>query len=61
MLVYGAIQISATVLSAISLAAIALGFYAVKQESKSFNGCVEEVIAKSKTNAQAVRFCNGGN
>ena len=61
MLAYGVIQISATVLSAISLAAIALGFCAVKQESKSFNGCVEEVIAKGKTNSQAVRFCNGGN
>lgn len=61
MLAYGVIQISATVLSAISLAAIALGFCAVKQESKEFNGCVEEVIAEGKTNAQAVRFCNGGN
>ena len=61
MFVYGVIQISATVLSAISLAAIALGFCAVKQESKVFNGCVEEVIAEGKTNAQAVRFCNGGN
>jgi hypothetical protein len=61
MLAYGVIQISATVLSAISLAAIALGFCAVKQESKAFNGCVEEVIAEGKTNAQAVRFCNGGN
>ena len=61
MLAYGIIQISATVVSAISLAAIAFGFCAVKQESKAFNGCVEEVIADGKTNAQAVRFCNGGN
>ena len=61
MLAYGVLQISATVLSAISLAAIALGFCAVKQESKAFNGCVEEVIAEGNTNAQAVRFCNGGN
>ncbi|MEJ6657672.1 MAG: hypothetical protein QNL17_02560 [Synechococcus sp. ChSW.bin.154] len=61
MLAYGVIQISATVLSAISLAAIALGFCAVKQESTAFTGCVEEVIAEGKTNAQAVRFCNGGN
>ena len=60
MLAYGIIQISATVVSAISLAAIAFGFCAVKQESKAFNGCVEEVIADGKTNAQAVRFCNGG-
>ena len=61
MLPYGLIQISATVLSAISLAAIALGLWAVKQESKMFNGCVEEVISEGKTNAQAVRFGNGGN
>tara|TARA_B100001175_G_scaffold295613_1_gene283838 strand:+ start:200 stop:436 length:237 start_codon:yes stop_codon:yes gene_type:complete len=61
MLAYGIIQISATVVSAISLAAIAFGFVAVKQESKAFNGCVEEVIAEGKTSAQAVRFCNGGN
>ena len=60
MLAYGVIQISATVVSAISLAAIALGLCAVKQESKAFNGCVQEVIAEGKTNAQAVRFCNGG-
>ena len=61
MLAYGVIQITATVVSAISLAAIAFGFVAVKQESKAFNGCVQEVIAEGKTNSQAVRFCNGGN
>ena len=61
MVAYGLIQISASVISAISLAAIALGVCAVKQESKAFNGCVIEVTAEGKTNAQAVRFCNGGN
>ena len=61
MLAYGVIQISATVVSAISLAAIALGLCAVQQESKAFNGCVQEVIAEGKTNSSAVRFCNGGN
>ena len=60
MLAYGIVQISATVVSAISLAAIALGFCAVKQESRTFNDCVEAVIADGKTNALAVRFCNGG-
>ena len=60
MLAYGVIQISATVVSAISLAAIAFGLCAVKQESKAFNECVEEVIAAGRTNAQAVRYCNGG-
>ena len=61
MFAYGVIQISATVVSALSLAAIALGLCAVKQESKAFNGCVQEVIAEGKTNSAAVRFCNGGN
>ena len=61
MLAYGVVQISATVVSAISLAAIALGLCAVKQESKAFNGCVQEVIAEGKINSAAVRFCNGGN
>ena len=61
MLAFGVIQISATVVSALSLAAIALGLCAVKQESKAFNGCVQEVIAEGKINSAAVRFCNGGN
>ena len=60
MLAYGVIQISATVVSAISLAAIALGLCSIKQESKAFNTCVNEVIAEGKTNAAAVRYCNGG-
>ena len=60
MLAYGVIQISATVVSAISLAAIALGLCSIKQESKTFNTCVDEVIAEGKTNAAAVRYCNGG-
>ena len=60
MLAYGVIQISATVVSAISLAAIAVGLCAVKQESKLFNGCVETVVAQGRSNAEAVRYCNGG-
>ena len=60
MLAYGVIQISATVVSAISLAAIAMGLCAVKQESKLFNGCVETVVAQGRSNAEAVRYCNGG-
>ena len=61
MLAYGVIQITATVVSAISLAAIALGVCSITQESKVFNGCVEETIGTGKSNAEAVRFCNGGN
>ena len=60
MLAYGFIKISATVVSAMSLAPIAFSLCAVKQQSKEFNGCVQEVIAEGKSNAQAVRFCNGG-
>ena len=60
MLAYGVTQITATVVSAISLAVIAVGLCAVKQESKVFNGCVEEVTAAGRSNAEAVRYCNGG-
>jgi hypothetical protein len=60
MLTYGVIQISATVVSALSLAAIAIGLCAVKQESKLFNGCVETVVAEGRSQSEAVRYCNGG-
>ena len=60
MLAYGVIQISATVVSAVSLAAIAFGFCAVKQESRLFNGCVEAVVAEGRSQSEAVRYCNGG-
>ena len=60
MLAYGVVQISATVVSAISLAAIALSLCPLKQQSSAFNGCVIEMIAQGESNAQAVRHCNGG-
>ena len=60
MLAYGVVQISATVVSAISLAAIALSLCPLKQQSSAFNGCVTEMIAQGESNAQAVRHCNGG-
>ena len=60
MLAYGLVQISATVVSAVSLAAIAVGLCAVKQESGLFNGCVETVVAEGRSQAEAVRYCNGG-
>jgi hypothetical protein len=60
MLAYGVIQISATVVSALSLAAIAIGLCSVKQESKLFNGCVETVVAEGRSQSEAVRYCNGG-
>ena len=60
MLAYGVIQISASVVSAISLAAIALSLYAVKQQSKAFNTCINQSIEQGLEQAQAVRYCNGG-
>ena len=59
MLAYGVIQMSATVLSAISLAAIALSLYSIKQRNNLFTGCVDEVIAGGRSRA-AFRYCNGG-
>ena len=52
MLAYGLVQISATVVSAVSLAAIAVGLCAVKQESRLFNGCVETVVAEGRSQAE---------
>ena len=60
MLAFGLVQIGTGVVSALSLAAIALSFCSIKQESKFFNDCVEEVRESGKTNSFAVRFCNGG-
>ena len=54
------IQLGSSVISAIALAAIALSFCSVKQESKVFNECVEEVKATGQSSSNAVRFCNGG-
>ena len=61
MFAYGIIQLGSSVVSALALAAIALSFCSVKQESKVFNECVEEVQATGKSSSDAVRFCNGGN
>ena len=61
MFAYGIIQLGSSVISAIALAAIALSLCSVKQESKAFNECVEEVQVTGKTSSDAVRFCNGGN
>ena len=61
MLAYGIIQLGTSVVSALSLAAIALGFCSVKQEAKVFTNCVEEVRESGKSASAAVRFCNGGN
>ena len=60
MFAYGIIQLGSNVVSAVALAAIALSFCSLKQESKVFNECVEEIQASGKSSSSAVRFCNGG-
>ena len=58
---YGFIQLGSSFVSAVALAAIAFGFCSVKKESKIFNSCVSEIVKKGSSNAEAVRYCNGGN
>ena len=60
MFTYGIIQLGSNVVSAVAVAAIALSFCSLKQESKVFNECVEEIQATGKSSSDAVRFCNGG-
>ena len=60
MFAYGIIQLGSNVISAIALAAIAISFCSVKQESKVFNACVEEIQATGKSTSKAVHFCSGG-
>ena len=60
MFAYGIIQLSSNFVSAVALAAIAFSFCSVKQESKVFNECVEEIQTIGKSSSEAVRYCNGG-
>ena len=60
MFAYGLIQLGSSVVSAAALAAIALGLCSLKQESKLFNECVQEIQASGNSASDAVRFCNGG-
>ena len=60
MFAYSIIQLGSSVVSALALAAIAISLCSVKQESKVFNVCVEEVQSNGKSSFDAVRFCNGG-
>ena len=60
MFAYGIIQLGSNVVSAVALSVIALSLCSVKQESKVFNECVEEVQVTGKSSSDAVRFCNGG-
>ncbi len=60
MLTYGIVQLGSSLISAVALAAIALGFCSLKKEARFFNECVEEVQESGKSTSTAVRFCNGG-
>ena len=60
MFAYSIIQLGSNIVSAVALAAIALSFCSLKQESKVFNECVEQVEATGKISSYAVRYCNGG-
>ena len=60
MFAYGIIQLGSSFVSAVALAAIALSLCSIKQESKMFNECVEEIQSTGKSSSDAVRFCNGG-
>ena len=60
MFAYSILQISSSVVSATALAAIAISLCSVKQESKIFNECVEEIKATGESTSNAVQFCNGG-
>ena len=61
MFAYGLIQLGSSFISALALAAIAFGFCSVKKEADIFNNCVSEIVDDGNTNAEAVRYCNGGN
>ena len=61
MFAYGFIQLGASFVSAIALAAIAFWFCSIKKESKLFNKCVAEITEVRGSNSEAVRYCNGGN
>ena len=61
MFAYGLIQLGSSFISALALAAIAFGFCSVKKEADIFNNCVTEIVDNGNTNAEAVRYCNGGN
>lgn len=60
MIFYGVIQLGTNVVSAVALAVIAFSLCSLKNESKVFNECVNEVLQAGKSSSSAVNFCNGG-
>ena len=61
MFVYGLIQLGSSLVSAIALSAIAFGLIPLNKESQNNNRCVSQAKEMGSSNAEAVRFCNGGN
>ena len=61
MFTYGILQLGSNLISAISLALIAISLCSLKSESKNFNNCVEEKFEQSTSISEAVNYCNGGN
>ena len=60
MFAYGIIQLGSSAVSALALVAIAFSLCSLKQESKMFKQCVEEVQSTGKSASDSVSFCNGG-
>ena len=61
MIIYGSVQLTCSIISALSLATIALGLSAVKNEFNLLNDCVIEQSIDGKTISESLHFCNGGN
>ena len=61
MFAYGSIQLGTSIISAISLAAIAISFCSIKNKARLFNDCVNEISSEFNSKSEAVRYCNGGN
>tara|TARA_Y100000589_G_scaffold315202_1_gene338487 strand:- start:774 stop:1010 length:237 start_codon:yes stop_codon:yes gene_type:complete len=61
MFTYGILQLGSSLISAVSLALIALSLCSLKSESKNFNNCVEQKIEQSTSISEAVNYCNGAN
>ncbi len=60
MLAFGFTTLASRVISAASIAVIAVSFCSITKEAKAFNECIEEVRGEGESAAEAVRFCNGG-
>ena len=58
---FGTAGLLARGLTALALLAIAIKIYPIKQESRLFNSCVQELTASGKSLSASVGFCNGGN